>query len=61
MGSWTQHSGGYSATVNAGHYSPGAFMLTGTVYAREGTGFSFMRFEENGQIYTKIYSFIMSN
>lgn len=61
MGSWAQHSGGYSATVNAGHYSPGAFMLTGTVYAREGTGFSFMRFEENGQIYTKIYSFIMSN
>ena len=61
MGSWTQHSGGYSATVNAGHYSPGAFMLTGTVYARDGTGFGFMRFEENGQIDTKLYSFTMSN
>ena len=61
MGSWTQHSGGYSATVNAGHYSPGAFMLTGTVYARDGTGFSFMRYEENGQINTKLYSFTMSN
>ncbi len=61
MGSWTQHSAGYSATVNAGHYSPGAFMLTGTVYARDGTGFSFMRFEENGQINTKLYSFTMSN
>ena len=61
MGSWTQHSGGYSATVNVGHYSPGAFMLTGTVYARDGTGFSFMRFEENGQIDTKLYSFTMSN
>lgn len=61
MGSWAQHSGGYSATVNVGHYSPGAFMLTGTVYARDGTGFSFMRFEENGQIDTKLYSFTMSN
>lgn len=61
MGSWTQHSGGYSAIVNAGHYSPGVFMLTGTVYARDGTGFSFMRYEENGQINTKLYSFTMSN
>ena len=61
MGSWTQHSAGYSATVNAGHYSPNAFMVTGTVYAQDGTGFSFMRFEENGQINTKLYSFTMSN
>ena len=61
MGSWAQHSGGYSAAVNAGHYSPGAFMLTGTVYARDGTGFSFMRFEEYGQIDTRLYSFTMSN
>lgn len=61
IGSWTQHSSGYSATVNVGHYSPGAFMLTGTVYAVDGTGFSFVRFEENGQITTKIFSFTMSN
>lgn len=61
MGSWTQHPAGYSATVNVGHYSPGAFMLTGTVYARDGTGFSFMRYEENNQITTKLYNFTMSN
>lgn len=60
-GSWTQHPAGYSATVNVGHYSPGAFMLTGTVYARDGTGFNFMRFEENNQIDTKLYSFTMTN
>ena len=61
MGSWTQHIAGYSATVNAGYYSPGAFMLTGTVYAFDGTGFSFMRYEENNQITTKLYNFTMSN
>ena len=60
MGSWTQHRGGYSATVNAGHYSPGAFMLTGTVYARDGTGFSFVRIDEAGQINTKLYNFTMN-
>lgn len=60
MGSWTQHSGGYSATVNAGHYSPGAFMLTGTVYAFDGTGFSFVRINDASQIVTKLYEFTMN-
>ena len=60
-GSWKQHPNGYSASINAGSYTPGIFRMSGTVYACDGTGFSFVRYTTDGQIVTKIFNFTMSN
>ena len=60
-GSWTQHPSGYSGTVNTGYYVPGVVMITGTIYAFDGTGFNFLRHEERGVVTTKIFNFTMSN
>lgn len=59
-GSWTQHPSGYSGIVNTGYYSSGAVMITGTIYAFDGTGFNFLRHEEQGVITTKIFNFTMN-
>lgn len=60
-GSWTQHPSGYSGTVNTGYYYPDAVMITGTIYAFDGTGFNFLRFESQSGVTTKIFNFTMSN
>lgn len=60
IGSWKNHPAGYSATINAGSYTPDANRITGTVYAFDGTGFSFVRIDEAGQINTKLYNFAMN-
>lgn len=60
IGSWKNHHAGYSATINAGSYTPDANRITGTVYAFDGTGFSFVRIDEAGQINTKLYNFAMN-
>lgn len=59
-GSWTQHPSGYSGTVNTGYYYSGIVMITGTIYAFDGTGFNFLRHEEQGVVITKIFNFTMS-
>lgn len=60
IGSWKNHPAGYSATVNAGSYTPDVTRITGTVYAFDGTGFSFMRINDAGQIATKLFEFTMN-
>ncbi len=60
VGSWTQHPSGYSATINSGSYFPNSYMISGTVYAFDGTGFSFVRINDAGQITTKLYEFTMN-
>ena len=60
IGSWKNHPSGYSATVNAGSYTPDVARITGTVYAFDGTGFSFVRINDASQIVTKLYEFTMN-
>lgn len=60
IGSWKNHPDGYSATVNAGSYTPNVARITGTVYAFDGTGFSFIRINNAGQIATKLFEFTMN-
>ena len=60
LGSWKNHSAGYSATVNAGSYTPNVARISGTVYAFDGTGFSFVRINDAGQIATKLFEFTMN-
>ena len=60
VGSWTQHPSGYSATINSGSYFPNSYRISGTVYAFDGTGFSFVRVNDAGQITAKFYEFTMN-
>ena len=60
IGSWKNHPDGYSATINAGSYTPDVARITGTVYAFDGTGFSFVRINDAGKITTKLYKFTMN-
>ena len=60
IGSWKNHPSGYSATINAGSYTPDVARITGTVYAFDGTGFSFVRINDAGQIATKLFEFTMN-
>ena len=60
VGSWTQHPSGYSATVNSGSYYPNSCSFSGTIYAFNGTGLSFVAKREKGQITTKFYEFTMN-
>lgn len=59
-GSWKNHPSGYSGTVNTGYYYPDAAMITGTIYAFDGTGFNFLRFESPSGTTTKIFNFAMT-
>lgn len=59
-GSWTQHPSGYSGTVNTGYYYPDRIMITGTIYAYDGTGFNFLRSETTSETTTKIFDFTLT-
>lgn len=60
VGSWTQHPSGYAAIVNSGSYDNASSSYSGTIYAFDGTGSSFIANREAEQITTKFYNFTMN-
>lgn len=60
VGSWTQHPNGYAAVVNSGSYDNDSSRYSGTIYAFDGAGYSFIASRAGEQITMKIYTFTMN-